>query len=76
MVAITMVTKLQKMLNSLQTSESFAVIFPVTSTSSGTREAKQIGISRTNFDAVPMEIKKGGFLIFFFISFIKLHEAS
>jgi hypothetical protein len=30
-------TKVQKMLNSLQTSQIFAVMFPVTSTSSGTR---------------------------------------
>jgi hypothetical protein len=35
MVAIAMVTKVQKMLNSLQTSQIFAVMFPVTSTSSG-----------------------------------------
>jgi hypothetical protein len=34
-VAVAMVTKVQKMLNSLQTSQSFAVMFPVTSTSSG-----------------------------------------
>jgi hypothetical protein len=37
MVAVAMGTKVQKMLNSLQTSQSFAVMFPVTSTSSGTR---------------------------------------
>ena len=37
MAAVVMVTKVQKMLNSLQTSQSFAVMFPVTSTSSGTR---------------------------------------
>jgi hypothetical protein len=37
MAAIAMVTKVQKLLNSLQTSQSFAVMFPVTSTSSGTR---------------------------------------
>jgi hypothetical protein len=49
-----------KMLNSLQTSQSFAVMFPVTSTSSGTRQAKKIRIGRTNFAAVAMEIKKGG----------------
>jgi hypothetical protein len=48
------------MLNSLQTSQSFAVMFPVTSTSSGTRQAKKIRIGRTNFAAVAMEIKKGG----------------
>jgi hypothetical protein len=30
MVAIAMVTKVQKMLNSLPTSQSFAVMFPVT----------------------------------------------
>jgi hypothetical protein len=41
MAAVTMVTKVQKMLNSLQTSQSFAVMFPVTSTSSGTRQAKK-----------------------------------
>jgi hypothetical protein len=34
---------------------------------------KKIGIGRTNFAAVAMEIKKGGFN---FISFIKLHEIS
>jgi hypothetical protein len=32
-----MVNKRQKLLNLFQTSESFAVMFPVTSTSSGTR---------------------------------------
>ena len=37
MAAVAMVTKVQKMLNSLQTSQSFAVMFPVTSTSSGTK---------------------------------------
>jgi hypothetical protein len=37
MAAVAMVTKVQKMLNSLQTSQSYAVMFPVTSTSSGTR---------------------------------------
>ena len=62
MAAIAMV---QKMLNSLQTSQIFAVMFPVTSTSSGTRETKKIGISRTNFVAVAMEIKKGGFKKYF-----------
>jgi hypothetical protein len=36
MAAVAMVTKVQKMLNSLQTSQCFAVMFPVTSTSSGT----------------------------------------
>jgi hypothetical protein len=36
MAAVAMVTKVQKMLNSLQTSQIFAVIFPVTSTSSAT----------------------------------------
>jgi hypothetical protein len=35
-------------------------MFPVTSTSSGTRKAKKIGIDRTNFAAVAMEIKKKG----------------
>jgi uncharacterized protein YjaG (DUF416 family) len=35
--AVAMVTKVQKMLNTLQTSQIFAVMFPVTSTSSGTR---------------------------------------
>jgi 6,7-dimethyl-8-ribityllumazine synthase len=60
MVAVAMVTKMQKMLNSLQTSQSFPVMFPVISTSSGTREAKTIGIGRTNFAAVAMEIKKKG----------------
>jgi hypothetical protein len=30
MVAVAMVTKVQKMLNSLPTSQSFAVMFPVT----------------------------------------------
>ena len=35
MVTVAMVTKVQKMLNSLQTSQIFAVMFPVTSTSSG-----------------------------------------
>jgi hypothetical protein len=30
----------------------------------------------TNFAAVAMEIKKGGILLFFLISFIKLHETS
>jgi hypothetical protein len=59
MAAVVMVTKVQKMLNSLQTSQMFAVMFPVTSTSSGTRYAKKIGIGRTNFAAVAMEIKKG-----------------
>ena len=61
MAAVAMVTKVQKMLNSLQTSQSFAVMFPATSTSGGTREAKKFGIGRTNFAAVAMEIKKGGF---------------
>jgi hypothetical protein len=60
MAAVAMVTKVQKMLNSLQTSESFAVMFPVTSTSSGMRYAKKIGIGKTNFAAVAMEIKKEG----------------
>jgi hypothetical protein len=32
MAAVAMVTKVQKMLNSLPTSQSFAVMFPVTST--------------------------------------------
>jgi hypothetical protein len=36
LVAVAMVTKVQKRLNSLQTSQSFAVMFPVTSTSRGT----------------------------------------
>jgi hypothetical protein len=36
-LAVAMVTKVQKMLNSLQTSQIFAVMFPVTTTSSGTR---------------------------------------
>jgi hypothetical protein len=42
------------MLNSLQISQIFAVMFPVTSTSSGTKFAKKIGFStgRTNFAAV------------------------
>jgi hypothetical protein len=35
-------------------------MFPATSTSSGTRYAKKIGIGRTNFAAVAMEIKKRG----------------
>jgi hypothetical protein len=73
MAAVALVNKVQKMLNSLRTSQSFAVMFPVTSTSSGTREAKKIRIGRTNVDAVAMEIKKGGI---FLISFIKLHETS
>jgi hypothetical protein len=34
MAAVAMVTKVQKMLNTLPTSQSFAVMFPVTSTSS------------------------------------------
>ena len=54
------------MLNSLQTSPSFAIMFPVTSTSSGTRKAQKIGIGKTNFAAVAMEIKKGGFNFFFY----------
>jgi hypothetical protein len=58
------------MLNSLQTSQSFAVMFSVTSTSSEMRYAKKIGIGRTNFATVAMEIKKN------LISFIKLHETS
>jgi hypothetical protein len=37
MAAVATVTKVQKMLNSLQTPTIFAVMFPVTSTSSGTR---------------------------------------
>jgi hypothetical protein len=37
MAAVVMVTKGQKMLNSLQTSQIFAVMFPVTYTSIGTR---------------------------------------
>ena len=37
MAVVAMVTKVQKMLNSLQTSQSFVVMFPVTSTSSETR---------------------------------------
>jgi hypothetical protein len=57
MAAVAMVTKVQKMLNSLQTSQIFAVIFPVTSTSSRTRKAKNSGIGRTNFAAVAMEMK-------------------
>jgi hypothetical protein len=46
MVAVAMVTKMPKMLNSLQASQSFAVMFPVTST--------------FKFAAVAMEIKKKG----------------
>jgi hypothetical protein len=38
-------------------------------------KTKKIGIGRTNFAAVAMEIKKGGINIFV-ISFIKLHETS
>jgi hypothetical protein len=56
--AVAMVTKMQHIFNSLQTSQMFAVMFPVTSTSSGTRKAKKIGIGRTNFTTVAMEIKK------------------
>jgi hypothetical protein len=37
MGAVAMVTKVQKMLNSLQTSQSYAVMCPATSTPSGTR---------------------------------------
>jgi hypothetical protein len=37
MAAVAMVTKVQKMLNSLPTSQSCAVMFPVTSTSSWMR---------------------------------------
>ena len=37
LAVVAMVTKVQKMLNSLQTSQIFAVMFPVTSTSSGIR---------------------------------------
>ena len=37
MSGVVMVTKVQKMLNSLQTPKIFAVMFPVTSASSGTR---------------------------------------
>jgi hypothetical protein len=37
MAVVDMVTKVQKMLNSLQASQIFTVMFPVTSTSSGTR---------------------------------------
>jgi hypothetical protein len=37
MAAVAMVTKVQKMLNSLQISQIFAVMLPVTPTSSGTR---------------------------------------
>jgi hypothetical protein len=33
-----------------------------TSTSSGTRQAKKIGIGWTNFAAVAMKTKKGGFI--------------
>jgi hypothetical protein len=62
MAAVVMVTKVQKMFNSLQTSQSFAIMFPVTSTSSGTRKAKKIGIGKTNFAAVAMEIEKGWIL--------------
>jgi hypothetical protein len=36
MAVVAMVTKVQRMLNSLQTLQIFAVVFPVTSTSSGT----------------------------------------
>jgi hypothetical protein len=62
MGAVPMVTNLQKMLNSFQTSQMFAVMFPVTSTSSETREAKKkIGIGKANFAADAMEIKKGVF---------------
>jgi hypothetical protein len=60
MVAVAMVTKVQNFLVSLQTSQSFAVMFPVISTSSGTRQAKKIRIGRTNFAAVAIEVKKGG----------------
>ena len=59
MAAVAMVNKVQQMLNSLQTSQSFAVMFPVTSTSSGMRKAKKIGMGRTNFAAIAMEKKKG-----------------
>jgi hypothetical protein len=75
MAAVAMVTKVQKMLDSLQTSQSFVIMLSVISTSSGTRQVKKIGIGRTNFAAVAMEIKKGG-LNLFWISFIKLHETS
>ena len=61
MAVVAIVTEVQKMLNSLQTSQSFAVMFPVTSTSSGTRQAKKIGIGWTNFAAVAMEIKRGDY---------------
>jgi hypothetical protein len=37
MAAIAMETKVHFFFNSLQTSQSFAVMFPVTSTSTGTR---------------------------------------
>jgi hypothetical protein len=36
---------------------------------------KKTGLGRTNFAAVAMEIKKGGFFLIF-ISFIKLPETS
>ena len=38
MAAVAMVPKVQKMLNSLQSSQTFAVMFPVTSTSSGNKK--------------------------------------
>ena len=63
MVAVAMVTKVQNFLVSLQTSQIFAVMFPITSTSSGTRQAKKIGIGLRNFATVAMETKKGVFKI-------------
>ena len=60
MVAVAMVTKVQKMLNSLPNFTNFAEMFPVTSTSSGTRYAQIITIGTTNYAAVAMETKKGG----------------
>jgi hypothetical protein len=63
MAAVAMVTKVQKMLNSLQTSQIFEVMFLLSHPHLVERDKpkKNIGIGRTNLAAVAMEIKKGGF---------------
>ena len=53
------------MLNSLQTLQVFAVMFPLSHPHLVERDKlTKIGIGRTNFAAAAMEIKKGGFNFF------------
>ena len=67
-----MVTKVQKMLNSLQTSQIFAVMFLSHPHLVERDKPKKIGIGRKNIAAVAMELKKGGFKFFFYF----VHQTS